>query len=270
MIVYIILGLVALSLIIGFLIIMFLSKSKIQFDKEMIPIGVFSGIIAILVIILLGFFIIIATVPKSHLTAKTKIENVKFGTKTTDVNNSTFYLVENKSNHKLKPAWDIKNDYITTSKTELNFKRLDKNKNDSLLLDDMNSLIEHNKDKDNVKMKTTTKDSYIVMHYQGYNKQSWVYKLFHIKNETDIQRYDVYLNPKDIQMTKNKVNDLNKEIKDEIRHERHRSNNYEDEDNAAPSEIDKEEHEDAIDKFEQEFKDNQSNYKPFIKTKGAK
>ena len=251
-----------IALIIGLLTIIFLSKSKKQFKKEMIPMMLFSSIIVIIVIIALLLLATLVTAPKTSLTAKTDIENIKFGTKSKDVKNSTFYLVENKSNHKLEPAWDIKNKYIITPKTQLNFKRLDKNKNESLILDTTNNFSKKS-DENNIEMKKTNKKSHIVMHYNVNDKQSWVYKLFHIKNESDIQKYDVYLNPKDIKMTKSKVDSLNKEMKEEIQHEYYNLNKHDDK-------LSYDKDEKNINNFEKSMKTNKDKYKPFIQEKGEK
>lgn len=253
---YILLGLISLILIIGFLILLFFSKTKRQFDKEILIAMVFTSIMGAAVILGIGFLITITTVPKTPQIAKTNIENVKFGTKTNDVENSTFYLVKNKSNNQLKPAWDIYNKDIVTPKTQLNFKRSDKNKKDSLLLDATTLVRKHNEN--NIQLKTTTKQSYIVMHYKEYDKQSLVYKIFNVKSETDIEKYDVYLNPKDIQMNQDKVDDLNKEVKEKIKHARY------------DLEEDDENYEKIIDNFNKDMKINNDKYQPFIQTKGEK
>lgn len=267
-IIIILLSIIVIGLIIGLISVLIHKKKNVNIERTIYV----TGFTILFGILLTGIVIGINYIKSDSKTEdySTNISDIHFGNE--NQGNNKFFLVEKvkhptkASENRLYPSWDFEyspwnlngsdyipaNDFSTESEIQdyneydsrMYFKRKDKNEETSISL---------NNSKD-VTVYKTDKKSHVVLHLENKDENSLFKRIVKNEKENKVTGYTIYINKNDIQLTKDELNKMKKEIDIAVDTTIARSAN----------DIEKEDNEAAINAFNTHATYKKDDYKPYI------
>lgn len=264
----ILLSIIVIGLIIGLISVFIHKKTDVNIERT----AYVTTIVIVLGVLLTAIIIAISYTTSGSKTENysTDISEIHFGNE--NQGNNKFFLVEKvkhptkTSENRLYPSWDFDyspwnlngsdyipaNDFSTESETQdyneydsrMYFKRKDKNEGTSISL---------NNSKD-VTVYKTDKKSHVVLHLENKDENSLFKRLIKNGKENKVTGYTIYINKNDMQLTKDDLNKMEKEVDVAVDTTIARSAN----------DIEKEDNEAAINAFNTHATYKKDDYKPYI------